>query len=441
MEVQQIVNKQWAPLFQKPSGIRYVILMGGRGAGRSFVASQYALARLIAPEYFRCAIMRLIHGDIRNSIWQEIMDRINAAGVENQFNITTNDMKITYSANSLNAMGFKTSSGSQSAKLKSLANYNTVIIEEAEEIGEAEFMQLDDSLRTVKGDITVVLLCNPPSKAHWLVRRFFHLTEAPVSGFYTPTLSERHKDDTLLLWHNYEVNLSHLDTHTVKRYEGYLQTNPAYYWQMVRGYVPEVVMGRIYEGWQEIEAVPHEARLLGFGLDLGFANDEAAIVAVYYHNGGYIAEEKLYTVGMTNMDLANYLKLQAPVPIVIDSAEPKSIEELKQLGVTNIIPVEKGKGSVEYGVKHLQGLRMSYTSTSPNLKIEYENYAWKTNKDGTDLPVVDQSCADHLLDALRYFCMEMVKVNVTPESQFLETLMHQEELAKDNLTITQRFSL
>jgi phage terminase large subunit len=132
--------------------------MGGRGAGRSTVASQFAIAKLRAIEYFRCAIMRYVLGDIRNSIYKEIIDRAEETNVLNELHINENAMAIDYGANSINAVGFRKSSGDQKAKLKSLANYNCVIIEEADEIPEADFMQLDDSLRTLKGDIIIILL-------------------------------------------------------------------------------------------------------------------------------------------------------------------------------------------------------------------------------------------------------------------------------------------
>src|SRR3990167_546588 len=186
MIVEQKVNKIFAPLWKEKS--RYTICMGGRGTGRSTAASQFILSNLLSPEFFRCAIMRAIHGDIRHSLWRELNDRIDEQKVREALRITDNDMRVEYGVNTVNAHGFKTSSGSHSAKLKSLANYNTVVIEEAEEIGEQEFMTLDDSLRTVKGDIRIVLLLNPPAKNHWIIRRFFNLKNSEQEGFYIPEI-------------------------------------------------------------------------------------------------------------------------------------------------------------------------------------------------------------------------------------------------------------
>ena len=166
--MQQRVNEIYKPLFEQK--VRYFILMGGRGRGGSTVASQYANAKLLAPEYFRCAIMRYILGDIRNSIYREIIDRADENGITDQLHVTDNQMIIEHGANSINAVGFRKSSGDQKSKLKSLASYNCVIIEEADEIPEEDFMQLDDSLRTVKGDIQIILILNTPAKNHWIIK-------------------------------------------------------------------------------------------------------------------------------------------------------------------------------------------------------------------------------------------------------------------------------
>src|SRR5690606_984052 len=115
--------------------------------------------------------------DIRNSIYREITDRAEEANILESLKVTDNLMKLEYGQNSINAVGFKKSSSDQKAKLKSLASYNCVIIEEADEIPEEDFMQLDDSLRTTKGDITIILLLNPPTKNHWIIKRWMKLTD------------------------------------------------------------------------------------------------------------------------------------------------------------------------------------------------------------------------------------------------------------------------
>jgi phage terminase large subunit len=221
-----------------------------------------------------------------------------------------------------------------------------------------------------------------------------------AQGFYIPKVKESVKD-VLYIGGTYRENLPNLDTATVERYKEYQETKPSYYWQVIEGLVPEVLMGKIYSGWKVIDEVPHEARLLGYGLDFGFHPDPAAIVAIYYYNGGYILDEELYQTKLLNHHLATTIKSLPEAPVVPDSAEPKSIAELEAEGI-NVIPAEKGHDSVRYGIKLVQNLKISYTKRSLNLAKEYDDYSWKVTKDGDELPIPDPAKADHALDAARY---------------------------------------
>ena len=397
----QQVNEVYKPLFEQKA--RYFIIMGGRGGGRSTVGSQYALAKLRAlAEYYRCAIMRFILGDIRNSIYKEITDRAEENGIKDELTINDSLMKIEYGANSINAVGFKKSSGEQKSKLKSLASYNCVIIEEADEIQEEDFMQLDDSLRTVKGDITIILLLNPPAKNHWIIKRWMKLIPSEQKGFYDYELKDG-ATDTILIKSNYLDNIAIIAPQSVLQYEKYKIDKPTHYWNMVKGLVPETVVGKIFNNWQEVSEIPHEARLERRGLDFGYSNDPSAIVDVYYYNGGYILDEQLYRKGMSNKQLADLLNnLSNPNTIVIaDSAEPKSIDEIKSYGV-NIIPTVKGADSINQGIQFVQDQKISFTSRSKNLLNEYENYAWKIDKDTSNTLNIPVDAFNHCMDAIRY---------------------------------------
>lgn len=400
----QQVNEVYQPLFT--GNARYFILMGGRGGGRSTVASQYALAKLKAKEYFRCAIMRYILGDIRNSIYREITDRAEEAGIEEELDINTGMMSIAYQDNSINAVGFKKSSGDQKSKLKSLASYNTVIIEEADEIPEEDFMQLDDSLRTIKGDIKIVLLLNPPAKNHWIIKRWMKLIPSEEQGFYDFELKDDVKDTTLIK-SSYLDNISNIAPQSILQYEKYRETKPTHYWNMVRGLVPETVTGKIYNNWQTIDSIPHEARLERYGLDFGYTNDPTAIVAIYYYNGGYILDQVAYQHGLSNRRIADILINLDQGLVVADSAEPKSIDEIMSYGV-NIIASQKGPGSVNQGIQYVKDQKISVTKRSIKLLEEYDNYAWLVDKSTGETLNEPAPGWDHAMDALRY-AMESMK--------------------------------
>lgn len=398
--MEQQVNKKYAPVFVQQPRPRYIILMGGRGAGRSTVASQYAIAKLAAPEYFRCAIMRFVLGDIRNSIYREITDRIEEQGIEEAVEVNSTTMTLKYLRNMINAVGFKKSSGDQKAKLKSLANYNTVIIEEADEIVEPDFVQLDDSLRTLKGDVTIFLLLNPPPLSHWIIQRWFDLVPSDIPGFFVPQL-KKGIDDTLFIHTTYEDNRENISEAAIRNYESYKERKPGHYFNMIRGLVPEVVRGRIFSNWREIEAVPHEARLERYGLDYGYSNDPTAIIAIYYHNGGYILDEVTYQAGMSNRNIADVFKIQPKALVIPDSSEPKSNDELILYGV-NLLPAQKGPGSVNQGIQKVQSVPISYTKRSVHIREEYENYAWMEDKDTGEFKNEPKPGYDHAMDAARY---------------------------------------
>ncbi len=401
----QQVSEVYKPLFtEKP---RYFILMGGRGAGRSTVASQYANARLIAPDYFRCAIMRYILGDIRNSIYQEITDRVEENDLEDKVHINDSLMKIEYGANSINAKGFKKSSGDQKSKLKSLASYNCVIIEEADEIPEEDFIQLDDSLRTVKGDITIILLLNPPAKDHWIIKRWFDLEDSEKPGFYIPKLKADIKD-TVAIRADYLTNLSNIAPASVEQYENYKFSKPNHYYNMIKGYVPETVQGLIYPNFKVIAELPSEARLRRRGLDYGYTNDPTAIVDVYEWNNSYIWDEILYKKGMSNRDIADVLKMQPEQVLLIpDSSEPKSNDELSSYGIS-LVPAQKGPGSVNQGIQNCQDKTIYITARSLNLIEEKDNYAWMIDKNTGENINTPIDMWNHGMDAGRY-AMESLK--------------------------------
>jgi phage terminase large subunit len=373
--------------------------MGGRGGGRSTVASQYALAKLKASEYFRCAIMRYLLSDIRNSIYREITDRAEENGIYNQLTVNDSMMKIDYQINSINAVGFRKSSSDQRSKLKSLASYNCVIIEEADEIPEEDFMQLDDSLRTIKGDITIILLLNPPPKNHWIVRRWLKLLPTEEKGYYDFDLKDG-ITDTILIKSDYKDNIANIALPSVTQYEAYKQTKPSHYWNMVKGYIPETVTGKIYNNWTQMDELPPEARLKRSGLDYGYTNDPSSLIDIYIWNNAFILDEVFYKKGMSNKDIADSIKQTGERLVIADSAEPKSNDELTSYGVS-VLPSQKGQGSVNQGIQYVQDQTIYVTKRSVNLWSEYENYAWKVNKDG-DILNVPIDMYNHAMDAVRY---------------------------------------
>lgn len=161
--------------------------------------------------------------------------------------------------------------------------------------------------------------------------------------------------------------------------------------------------GAIYNDWSEIDSLPANAELLGSGLDFGFSNDPSALVAVYRYNGEIILDEIVYQKGLLNSQLASLIKSSNASNAIIyaDSAEPKTIAELKHYNL-KVLPVLKGKDSINYGIQLIQEQSFKVTSRSIHLIKELQNYVWQKDKDGNSLSIPIDTY-NHALDALRYF--------------------------------------
>jgi phage terminase large subunit len=177
------------------------------------------------------------------------------------------------------------------------------------------------------------------------------------------------------------------------------------------------LQGVVFDNWQQVASIPTDAKLLGFGMDFGFTNDPTTLIAVYKTNNQLFFDEVLYRTNMTNLDIGNFMKSEGigrPYEIVADSAEPKSIEELRRQGFL-ITPAKKGADSIKIGIDILKREPFFVTQNSINLIKELRSYVWATDRDGklTGNPI-DHS--NHAIDALRYFALN--KLNNRPSGKY-----------------------
>lgn len=222
--------------------------------------------------------------------------------------------------------------------------------------------------------------------------------------FYTDVLGVR--DDVDFLTLTYKDNEA-LDKAIVDSIEK--RKNRKGWWQVYGlGQLGEVE-GKIYRNWQIIDEIPNHARLVRLGLDFGYSNDPTALIAIYYFNGGYIFDELIYLKGLSNKQIADrILDLESHVQVVADSAEPKSIDEIKSYGVNISGAVKKSMGPKgnynEWAIQLIQSQHCSMTKRSTNIIREYRNYLWATDKDGNVKvnPSVPESGFDHTMDAIKY---------------------------------------
>lgn len=400
--ISQTFSATYRELFT--TSARYILLWGGRGRGGSHSATDYFAHLLTSPGYFRGYFMRAVFSDIRESLWQDFNDRIESNTTINKaalaFNDTAMSVRSRTTGNLIKSKGFKKGSKQRTAKLKSLAGATHVIIEEAEEITEEEFIQLDDSIRSIRSSIKIILIFNPPPKKHWIWKKWFTLVAAPIKGYFRAI--PRSNPQLLSIFSTFQANVANLNPSTVANWLSYKTTNPDHYWTIIMGFVSEGARGRIYKNWQPCQKMPGLYPKF-YGLDWGFSGDPLALVEMESHNRTLWGEEKIYERGMTNDDLdkrLTMLGISKRAPIIADSAQPKDIEDMRRKG-WNFIACVKGPGSVRSGIKYLQQFSIFVTETSTNLWQENEDYAWALdqNKEPTNEPI---DANNHGMDAMNY---------------------------------------
>jgi len=272
-----------------------------------------------------------------------------------------------------------------------------------------EFFSTDngDKLRGARRDRLFINECNnvPLDAFDQLevrTRSLVYLDWNPTNEFwlYTDVLPHREDVDHIIL--TYKDN-EPLDAEIVKSIES--RKNNKGWWRVYGMGLLGEVEGKIYKSWLQIDELPHEARLVSIGMDFGYSNDPTAIIGIYKYNDGYILDEIGFQKGILNKQIADIIKMylinEGKQAITIaDSAEPKSIDEIRLYGVS-IMACRKGADSVRQGIQFVQKQSLSVTKRSVNLWKGYSNYLWKTDKTGRILNVPDHNYSD-AMDAVRY---------------------------------------
>lgn len=174
------------------------------------------------------------------------------------------------------------------------------------------------------------------------------------------------------------------------------------------------ITGLILNNWQLCDAIPPYATPIAVGLDFGFTNDETGCIEVFKQNGELWINELIYETGLTNPDISKKLTetgLNRNIDIIADSAEPKSIEELRRLG-WRVTGAKKGADSVKNSIDILKRYKLNITRSSINLRMELERYKWRIDHSGKTLnEPIDRW--NHLIDPLRYIALNKLRINNT----------------------------
>lgn len=257
-------------------------------------------------------------------------------------------------------------------------------------------------------------------------KEFVYLDYNPTNEFwlFTDVMPNRNDWEKVIVTYKDNEALSQEIVESIEQ-----RKNRKGWWQVYgEGQLGEVE-GKIYKGWNEIDEIPHEARLERRGLDFGYTNDPTAIVDIYYYNGGYILDEVCYQKGMSNKEIVDVLKNIEPILVIADSAEPKSIDEIRLYGL-NIMPAVKGAGSINQGIQYVQQQRISVTRRSYNLIKEYRNYLWATDKNGKILNEPEGGL-DHALDAVRYAFSSLAPKQIDRD-RIMDRLITRHKLSQDH---------
>lgn len=275
-----------------------------------------------------------------------------------------------------------------------------------------EFFSVDqpDKLRGARRHVLFINECNNvPFDAYLQLSirtsKFIYLDYNPSNEFWVHTelMGDKDVDFIILTYKDNEA----LDESIVREIEKAREkAKTSRYWQNwwnVYGLgLVGSLDGVIFNNWSQIDSIPQEAKLFSYGMDFGFTNDPTTLVAVYKWNEKLIIDELIYQTKLLNSDIIRKCKELTDMQtyIIADSAEPKSIQEIKNAGI-RIKAAEKGKDSINHGIDLLQQYELLITSRSTNLIKEFRNYTWDVDKQGNKLnkPIDDWN---HGIDALRY---------------------------------------
>tara|TARA_R110001606_G_scaffold130717_1_gene266290 strand:+ start:1040 stop:2248 length:1209 start_codon:yes stop_codon:yes gene_type:complete len=382
------VHKKYRTILEKDS--RYFIVSGGRGSGKSF--SINALLALLTYEAGHTILFtRYTLSSAYISIIPEFIEKLELFGCLADFHITKDEILNKRSGSKIIFRGIKTSSGDQTANLKSLTGITTWVVDEAEELtDEQKFDTIDLSVRQQGKANRVILILNPTTKEHFIYSRFFE--DRGVNEGVNTT-----KENTTYIHTTYLDNKDNLSESYLEQIEQMKIRRPEKYKQQILGSWLDKAEGVIFNNWSlgEFKQVGTSV----WGQDYGFASDENTLVETNIDTSNKIIylKECFYLKALTTSQIAELNSRHAKGGLIIgDSAEPRLLHELKAKGC-NVRASIKGQGSITYGISLLQDYDIVVSPDSINLIKELNNYRWLEKKSKTPI-----DAWNHILDAVRY---------------------------------------
>jgi len=381
-----LLNDKWKALF---NDTRYFIISGGRGSSKSFGVGTF-ISLLSFEKGHKILFTRQTMTSAHLSIIPEFQQKIELLESEDKFEITKTDIINKLSGSEIIFRGLKTSSGDQTANLKSLQGVTDWVLEEAEELTEeATFDKINLSVRQKGVQNRIIIIFNPTTKEHWIYKRFFE--QLGVEGGFNGI-----KGNATYIHTTYEDNIEHLDQSFLDEVQRIKETNPKNYQHAILGGWLDKAEGVVFTNWQFGPFNPNGLQT-SFGMDFGFSIDPDALTEVAIDKTKKIIyiKEVIYERGLKTHVLAKLMKDKVGGGLIIaDSAEPRLIDDLKYQGI-NIQPVKKG--TIESGIVRMQDYQIILDPQSTNLAKEFNNYCY-LNK-ASKLYIDDWN---HGIDSARY---------------------------------------
>lgn len=382
------LNPKYQSLFQNDT--RFFIITGGRGSSKSFGVGTFASLLSFEPNH-KILFTRKTMTSAHLSIIPEFQEKIELLECEDKFEINKQEIKNKQSGSEIIFRGLQTSSGNNTANLKSLQGVTTWILDEAEEeTNESNFDKINLSIRTKGKQNRVILILNPTTKEHWIYKRFFE-SAGVETGFNGV------KGNVTYIHTTYKDNIDNLDASFLDEVRQIEQSNPLKYKHVVLGGWLDKSEGAVFTNWK-LGAFQEVAQSV-YGQDYGFSIDPTTLIqtSIDKPNKRIYIKELLYKSKLTTTEIsAENTRYCGSQLIIADSAEPRLIHELKARG-NNVKETVKGAGSVSAGIALMQDYELIIDPDSLNVVKELNNYAWSDKKSNTAIDAFN-----HAIDAIRY---------------------------------------
>ena len=370
---------------------RVLILYGGAGSGKSFYVGQKLVFKALKDKR-KVLVLRKVNRTTKNSTFQLLLDTLTQFGILKECRINRTDFTITLP----NGSQFLCMGLDDPEKIKSITGLTDAWLEEATEFTLDDFSQINLRIRDpIAKNQQIILSFNPVSKANWCYIQFFADNSDLLEFRKTVKIIHSNYLDNIFLPEDYVNTLQLLK-----------QTNEVYYKIYCLGEFGSLDK-LIYNNWQEMDFNPEEIKgELMCGLDFGYTNDPTAFIASYLveKDGRIYIFKEWGDTGYLNDEIADQIKRMgfAKSLIMADSAEEKSIAEIKKEGIQRIRPCAKGKGSILQGIQKVQQYELIVHPSCKHIIEELENYSWKKDKQTNEYINEPVDSFNHWLDALRY---------------------------------------